>query len=71
MHWVDKPQNYKSWSGSLQLLQSSHLDNLELCWVNFHSVTFPLKCLDFKSNQYKNLAPVHSRFSVLHAKLGV
>ena len=51
----------------MQLLQGSHLDNfwlksLELGWVAFHSLIFQLKCLDFKSNQYKKLTPMLSRF---------
>ena len=38
--------------GILQLLQGSHLNNfspktLKLGWVDFHSVPFQLKCLDF------------------------
>ena len=67
MDWVDRPQNCKSLYGILQLLQSSHLNNLslktlKLGWVAFHSVTFELKCLDFQSNQYKKLVPVLLRF---------
>ena len=67
MDRVDKPQNYKNLYGILQLLQGSHLNNfplktLKLGWVAFNSVTFQLKCLDSQSNQYKKLAPVHSRF---------
>ena len=34
----------------------------KLGWVAFHSVKFELKCLDFQSDQYKNLVPVLSRF---------
>ena len=67
MDWVDRPKNYKGLYGILQLLEGSYLDNfslktLKLGWVAFHSLTFQLKCLDFKSNQYKKLAPVLSRF---------
>ena len=67
MNWVDKPQNYKDSYGILQLLRCSHLNNfplktLKLGWVAFHSLKFPLKCLDFQSYQYKKLAPVPSRF---------
>ena len=67
MDWVDRPKNYKRLYGILQLLEGSHLDilslkTLKLGWVAFHSLTFQLKCLDFKSNQYKKLAPVLSRF---------
>ena len=29
------------------------LKSLKLGWVAFHSVAFQLKCLDFRSNQYK------------------
>ena len=52
MDWVDRPQNLKNFFGILQLLQGFHLDNfplkiLKLNWVNFHSVTLQLKCLDF------------------------
>ena len=66
-HWVDKPQNYKSLYGILQLLQGSHLNNFPLKtmllgWVAFHSEEFQLKCSDFPSNQYRTLAPVLSRF---------
>ena len=58
MDWVDRPRNYKDLYGILQLLQGSHFDNfllrtLKLGWVAFHSLAFQLKCLDFKSNQYK------------------
>ena len=35
---------------------------LKLGWVAFHSLKFPLKCLDYQSSQYKKLAPVLSRF---------
>ena len=55
MDWVDKPQNYKDLYGILQLLQGSHLNNFPLktrtlgC-VAFHSVTFELKCLDFRNS---------------------
>ena len=38
------------------------LKTLNLGWVAFHSLTFQMKCLDFRSNQYKKLAPVLSRF---------
>ena len=67
MDWVDRQQNYKGLYGILQLLQGSHLDNfplktLKLGWVAFHSLTFHLKCLDFQSNQYKELAPMLSCF---------
>ena len=67
MDWVDKPQNYKDLYGILQLLRGSHLNNfrlktLKLSRVASHSVTIQQKCLDFQSNQYKKLAPVHSRF---------
>ena len=66
MDWVDRPQNYDSLYGTLELLQGSHLDNFvlktKLGWVAFHSLTFQLKCLDFQSNQYKKLAPVPSCF---------
>ena len=67
MDWVDKPQNYKDLYGILQLLRGSHLNNfqlktLKLGWVALHSVTFQLKCLDFRSNRYKKLVPVLSRF---------
>ena len=60
MDWVDKPQNYKDLYGILQLLRGSYLNNfllkpLKLSWVAFHSVKFQLKCLDFQSNQFKNL----------------
>ena len=49
---VDRRQNYKDLYGILQLLQGSHWDNfppktLKLSWVEFHSLTFRLKCLDF------------------------
>ena len=42
MDWVERPQNYKSLNGILQLLQGSHLDNFKLKtpklgWVAFHS----------------------------------
>ena len=62
MNWVERPQNCKGLFGILQLLQSSHLDNVtletvKLGWLAFHSLTFQLKCLDFQSNQYKKLAP--------------
>ena len=63
MDWVDKPQNYKGLYGILQLLRGSHLNifllkTLKLNWVAFHSVTlFPLKCLDFQSNQYNKTRP--------------
>ena len=67
MDWVDRPQNFKSLFG---ILQGSHLDNnyfplktLKLDWVVFHSVTFQLKYLDFRSNQYKKPVPGFSRFS--------
>ena len=61
MDWVDRPQIKKGLYEILQLLQGSHLDNfplktLKLGWVAFHSLTIQLKCLDFQSNQYKNLA---------------
>ena len=61
MDWVDSPQNYKDLYGILQLLQGSQLDNfplktLKLGWVAFYSLKFPLKSLDFQSNQYKKLA---------------
>ena len=67
MNLVDRPENCKSLCGILQLLQDSHLDNfplqtLKLDWAAFHSVTFPLNCLDFQSNQYNKLVPVLSRF---------
>ena len=67
MDWVNKPQNFQNLCRILQLLRGSHLNNfplktLKLGWVAFHSVTFQLKCLDFQSNQYKELAPVLSRF---------
>ena len=67
MDSVDKPQNYKDLYGILQTLRGSHLNNfprkfLKPDWVAFHSVTFQLKCLDFQSNQYKELVPVLSRF---------
>ena len=44
--------NCKDLYGILQLLQGSHLNNfspktLKLGWVDFHSVPFQLKCLDF------------------------
>ena len=63
MDWVDRPQNYKGLYGILQLLQGSHLDNfllktLKLGWVAFHSLTFQLKRLDLRSNQYKKLISV-------------
>ena len=38
------------------------LETLKLGWVAFHSLKFQLKCLDFRSNQYKKLAPVLSGF---------
>ena len=38
MDWVDRPQNYKSLYGILQLLQGSYLDN------------FPLKALQLVTN---------------------
>ena len=75
MDWVDEPQNYKGLYGILQLFQGSHLNNfplkiLKLGWVAFYSVAFQLKCLDFQSNQHKELVPVLSRFcnglSVMH-----
>ena len=67
MDWVDKPQNYKDFYGILQLSRFSHFNNfrlktLKLGWVAFHLVTFQLKCLDFQSNQYKELVPVLSLF---------
>ena len=67
MDWVDRPQNYKGLYGILQLLQGSQLDKfplktLKLGWVVFHSLEFPLKCLDYQSNQYTKLPPVLSRF---------
>ena len=67
MDWEDRSQNLKRLNVILQLLQGSHLDNfgletLKLDWVPLHSVTFQLICLDFQSNQYKNLAPILSRF---------
>ena len=67
MAWVDKPQNYKDLYGILQLLRGSNWNNfllktLKVGWVAFHSLTFPLKCLDFQCNQYKKLVPVLSRF---------
>ena len=67
MDWVDGPKNCKGLYGILQLLQGSHLDNFplktfKLNWVAFHLVTFQLKCLDFQSNQYMKLVPVHSFF---------
>ena len=67
MDWVDRPQNIKGLCGILQLLQGSHLGNsplktLKLDGVAFHSVTFPLSCLDFQSNQYKKIVPVLSHF---------
>ena len=60
MDWVDRPQIVKGLYGIFQLLQGSHLDNcplktLKLDWVTFHSVTVQLKCVDFQSNQWKNL----------------
>ena len=66
MDGVDKPQNYKDLYGILQLLQDSHLNNfslktLKLGWAAFHLVKFQMKCLDFKSNQYKKLVPVLSQ----------
>ena len=67
MDWVDRPQNYKDLYGILLLLRGSHLNTfplktLKLGWVAFHSLTFQLKCLGFRSNQYKKLVPVLSRF---------
>ena len=67
MDWVDKTYNYKDLYGILLSLRGSHLNNflqktLKLGWVAFHSLTFQLKCLDFKSDQYKKLDPVPSRF---------
>ena len=44
---------------------------LKLGWVAFHSLTFQLKCLDFQSNQYKKLAPVHSIYAKLHHYYGM
>ena len=45
MDWVDRPRNYKSLYGILQLLQGSHLDifpqkTLKLGWVALHSLAF-------------------------------
>ena len=67
MDCLDRPQTYEGLYGILQLLQGSNLDNfplktLKLVWVAFHSLKFSLKCLDCQSSQYKNLAPVLSRF---------
>ena len=69
MDWVDKPQNYKGKGlyGILQPLGGSHLNNFPLKtftlgWIYFHSATFQLKCLDFRSTQYKKLVLVLSRF---------
>ena len=65
MDWVDRPQNFKSLYGILQLLRGYHLDNFPLktlnLWVAFHLVTFQLKCLYFQFNHYKKLVPVLSR----------
>ena len=70
MDWVDRPQNYKSLYGILQLLQGSRLDNfplktLKFGWVAFHSLTVKLQCLDFQSNQYKKNSPQCSHVSVI------
>ena len=46
MDWVDKPQNYKD----LYNLNNFPLKTLQLGWVAFHSVTFQLKCLDFRNS---------------------
>ena len=67
MDWVGESQNYKDLYGILQSLRGSHLNNfrrktLKLGWVDFHLLTFQLKCLDFQSNQYKKLVAVLSRF---------
>ena len=66
MDWVAKPQIIRFCiNGILQLfLLQPLLKTLKLDWVAFHSVKFPAveKYLDFKSNQYKKLFPVLSRF---------
>ena len=62
MDWVDRPQDYNSLYGILQLLEGFHLDNfpmktLKLARVALHSIKFYLRCLDFQSHQYKKLVP--------------
>ena len=78
MDWVDRPKNYKSLYGILQLLQGSHLDNfslktLKLGLVAFHPREFQLKCLGFQPNQYQKFVPVLSRFcnGLLHDNMEI
>ena len=64
---VDRPQIIRVWIEFCNFCKAPiwtifWLKSLKLGWVAFHSVIFQLKCLDFKSNQYKKLTPMLSRF---------
>ena len=70
MDLVDKPQNFKSLYGILEVLQGSHLEcflltTLNLACLALHSITFRFTCSDLKSNKYKKQQKQETRPSPL------